>query len=147
MRPEDFDIKQRLESAVSLRVDWLKQAMDAKHKLEAAWPRLRIALRLLPAGSRVGWWIDEPEIIVPITDMAQIAPIIESIQELLSIEFSATEDRASEGQRIFIAKDFPLRLIAEVQDDAPEARCRREVVREEIVPVYKLVCDGEEGAA
>jgi hypothetical protein len=82
---------------------------------------------------------------VKVKRMVDIQPVIEYLQNQLSIEFDKTSDYAEGGWRSFTSKDAEwLRVDAELTGDGPE--CRRVIVGYDTVPKYEIK-SGDDAAA
>jgi hypothetical protein len=79
---------------------------------------------------------------VKVNKIADITPVIETIEAELGISFDKTHDAAEQGWRQFECAAAPwLRVDAELRADGPE--CRRVIVGYEQTPVYEIKCGDE----
>lgn len=76
---------------------------------------------------------------VKVEKLANVAPLVECLEEDLGIEFDKTDDRAEFSWREFTCKSAHwIRVDAELVGDGPE--CRRVIVGYKQEPVYELKC-------
>jgi hypothetical protein len=76
---------------------------------------------------------------VKVNKIADITPVIETIEAELGISFDKTHDAAEQRWRQFECAAAPwVRVDAELRADGPE--CRRVIVGYEQTPVYEIKC-------
>jgi len=81
---------------------------------------------------------------VKVAKIADIEPVIETLQEDLSIEFDESSDSAAQGWRTFRSTAAPwIRVDAELIADGPE--CRRVITGYQQTPIYEIKC-GDDAA-
>jgi hypothetical protein len=132
---------------VKQRMQWVLDAQKARDFLMRQQVAVDVLLRMLPAGSWTESWSDRLAIHISVTDMAQVAPVIESLEAIYGVSFNKEETHPEHAQREWRDDKCPfLQVTAHISDDA-DAKCRRVVIGEQIVPKYEVVCDGEAPSA
>lgn len=84
---------------------------------------------------------------VRVTEMKEIEPALQLIEDELGVEFDKTADYAGEqfAQRQFTTKCGKIVVNASIHGDTPT--CRSVKIGEKLVPEYKLVCDDDKEPA
>lgn len=111
----------------------------------AAYARVLPVLRTLKRfyGDRLNFFLfEEAWICLRVTDMKQVEPVLEHLEEQLEIKFDRSEDHGKLGWREFSSSNLPaFRVEAEVDSTDPASKCRRVQDGFETIPKYKIVCD------
>ena len=132
-----------VQANIDMRVKWVQQAYEVKARVEPFLTPIVALLRVASPAYTIQFFCDVLEIHFPVTNMKEVEPMLESLQDIIGHEFNKSiDDTEHSSTRTFQMTKFPLKLICSISQDET-ANCKAVKVGEKIVPVYEFKCGNE----